>query len=300
MVILAALPPAVSPMAPVAQAALGAAWAAASPSGSSAGSAGSAGSIGWSGLALSLVLVGVAVALSWWRRLGLGPTMVWASARALAQLLVVGVALRFMLEPGRSLGWSWGWVLLMVVVAAETVRRRAPEVPDLLPLALGAFAAAGAVSLGVLFGLGVFPLEARAVIPVAGMMVGNSMTATVLVARRVFEELRDKRAEVEARLALGQAAPDAARPYVKAALRTALIPQVETTKAVGLVFLPGTMAGLILAGLDPIDAVLVQAAVMYLVLGSVATTTVVVAMGVRRRLFTADHRLDLPAPTPAG
>jgi putative ABC transport system permease protein len=87
---------------------------------------------------------------------------------------------------------------------------------------------------------------------------------------------------------------------VKAALRTALIPQVETTKAVGLVFLPGTMAGLILAGLDPIDAVLVQAAVMYLILGAVATTTVVVALGVQRRLFTADHRLDLPAPAPAG
>lgn len=262
--------------------------------------AGSAGRIGWDGLAFSLVLVAVAVAVSRWRRLDLEGTMVGASARALVQLLVVGVALRFMLDPGRYLGWSWGWVLLMVLVAGETVRRRAREVPDLFPLALAAFAASGAVSLGVLFGLGVFPLEARAVIPLAGMTIGNSMTATVLVARRVFEELRDKRAEVEARLALGLASVDAAHPYVKAALRTALIPQVETVKAVGLVFLPGTMAGLILAGLDPIDAVLVQAAVMYLVLGAVATTTVVVALGVRRRLFTPDHRLDLPAAGPGG
>ena len=76
-----------------------------------------------------------------------------------------------------------------------------------------------------------------------------------------------------------------------AALRTALIPQIETTKAVGLVVLPGAMTGLILAGVKPLDAVLVQASVMYLVLGSVATTTTVVALGVQRRLFTADHRL---------
>ena len=161
-----------------------------------------------------------------------------------------------------------------------TVRRRAREVPDLLPLAIAAFGAAAVVSLGVLFGFGVFPLEARALIPMAGLMVGNSMSATVLVARRVFEELRDKRDEVEARLALGAASADAARPYVRAALRTALIPQIETTKAVGLVFLPGAMTGLILAGVDPLDAVRMQAAVMYLVLGSVATTTAVVALGV--------------------
>ena len=55
----------------------------------------------------------------------------------------------------------------------------------------------------------------------------------MLVARRLVEELRDKRAEVEARLALGQPSADAAAPYVRDALRTALVPQIETTKAVG-------------------------------------------------------------------
>jgi putative ABC transport system permease protein len=147
------------------------------------------------------------------------------------------------------------------------------------------------VSLGALFVLGVFPLRAQALIPLAGMMIGNAMTATVLVGRRVFEELRDKRPEVEARLSLGISSRDAARPYLRSALRTALIPQIESTKAVGIVFLPGAMTGLILAGTDPMKAVLVQAAVMYLVLGSVATTTTVVALGVSRRLFTRDHRL---------
>ena len=70
-----------------------------------------------------------------------------------------------------------------------------------------------------------------------------------------------------------------------------MIPQVESTKAVGLVFLPGAMTGLILAGVDPIDAVKVQAAIMYLILGSVATTVAVVGLGLTRRLFTPDHRL---------
>ena len=108
-------------------------------------------------------------------------------------------------------------------------------------------------------------------------------------------EISEKSDEVEARLALGQTSTIAARPYLRNAVRTALIPQIETTKATGIVFLPGAMVGLILAGADPIDAVKVQVAVMYLVLGSVATTTTVVATGLSRRLFTPDHRLTRSA-----
>jgi putative ABC transport system permease protein len=251
--------------------------------------------IGWTGLTASLVLVVVAVSLSYWQKLSLERSIVWASARALVQLLAVGVALNFVLR--RDLAWSWAWVVVMVLFAADTVRRRAREVPDVFKLALLAFSAAGVVTLVVLFGLRVFPLEPKTLIPLAGMMVGNSMTSTVVVARRVLEELRDKRDEVEARLALGITSHDAARPYVRAALRTALIPHIETTKAVGLVFLPGAMTGLILAGTPPLAAVKVQAAVMYLVLGAAATTSVVVGLGVQRRLFTADHRLAVPART---
>ena len=119
----------------------------------------------------------------------------------------------------------------------------------------------------MIFGFHIFPIEARTVIPLAGMMIGNSMTSVVVAARRVTGELRDKRLEVEARLALGLSWQDASRPYVREAMRTAMIPQIESTKAVGLVFLPGAMTGLILAGVSPVDAVQVQLAIMYLILG---------------------------------
>ncbi|MGP3968804.1 ABC transporter permease [Streptomyces sp. 6N223] len=243
------------------------------------------------GLAVSLALVGVAAAVSLWRRLGLERQILWAAARALVQLLLVGGALALLVEPGRSLAWSWLWVAAMIAYAGDVARRRAPEVPRILPLSIAAFATAAVISLGVVFGLGVLPLRSQTVVPIAGMMVGNSMTATVVAARRLVEELRDKRPEVEARLALGHPSRQAAAPYVRSALRSALSPQIETTKATGLVFLPGAMTGLIIAGVSPTQAVLVQAVVMFLVLGSVATTTAVVTLGLIRRLFTPDHRL---------
>lgn len=247
--------------------------------------------IGVTGLAASLVLVAVAIALSGWQRLHLTRTIVWASARAAVQLLAVGAALALVLDPDAPLVWSWLWVVAMVGFASATVRSRAPEVPGILGLALLSMATVVTVSLGVIFGLGIFPMEGRTIIPMAGMMIGNSMTSCVLVGRRIVEELSDKRDEVEARLALGQAWPIASKPYVRSALRTALIPQIESTKSVGLVFLPGAMTGLILAGVDARDAVLVQLAIMYLILGSVATSVTVIGLGLTRRLFTPDHRL---------
>jgi putative ABC transport system permease protein len=258
----------------------------------------SATDVGALGLAASLVLVALAVALSLWQRLGLERGIVWASARALVQLLLVGVALDAVISPGRPLVLSALWIVGMLAFSADVCRRRAPEVPGLFPLALAAFTITAGVAFAVLFGLRIFPVEGRTLVPLAGLLIGNAMTATVLAARRVVEELRDKRLEVEARLALGQTAELAARPYVRSALRTALIPQIETTKAVGIVFLPGAMTGLILAGVSPLKAVVVQAVVMFLVLGSAAVATAVVAVGLRRRLFTRDHRL-VPLARPA-
>lgn len=255
------------------------------------------GDVTWLGLAVSLLLVAVTVAVSAAVGLGLSRAIVWATVRAIVQLLIVGWGLALVIDPGRPLIWSWLWVAAMTGYAGVVARRRAPEVPRVLPLAATAFAASAAVTLGVLFGFGVFPLEGRTLVPLAGLMIGNAMNATVLAGRRIVEQLRDQRLEVEARLALGHPAARAARPYLITAVRTALIPQIETTRAVGLVFLPGAMTGLILAGVDPVDAVLVQAVVMFIVLASVATTTTVIGLGLVRRLFTPDHRL-LPLPRP--
>lgn len=249
------------------------------------------GEVGFVGLALSTVMVGVAVAVSLVRRLGLERSILWACARALVQLLLVGAALGLVIDPSRPLIWSWLWVAMMILFAAWTTARRAREVPGAFRLSLTAYALATGASLAVVLGLGVFPTNGRTIVPIAGMIVGNSLSATVLVGRRIVAEFADKVLEIEARLALGLTNASAASPYLREAARTALVPQIETTKATGIVFLPGAMVGLILAGVDPIDAVKAQAAVMFLILGSVATTTSVVAVGLARRLITPDGRV---------
>ena len=247
--------------------------------------------IGWAGLVGSFALVVVAIALSFTQRLQLSRSILWASARAAVQLLLVGFALRLVLDSNASVWWAWLWVVIMIGFAGFTIGSRAKEVPGIFLLGTISMLTVVVVSLSVIFGFRVFPVEGRTIVPLAGMMIGNSMTACVLVGRRIVGELSEKRDEVEARLALGQSWQDASRPYVRSALRTALVPQIESTKAVGLVFLPGAMTGLVLAGVDAVDAVTVQLAIMYLILGSVATSVTVIGLGLTRRVFTSDHRL---------
>jgi putative ABC transport system permease protein len=256
------------------------------------------GDVGFLGLAASLVLVAVALAISLRLALRLERDLVVSVMRGLVQLLIVGAALAIIIDPDTSLVWSWLWVVGIVVFAAATNKRRAPGVPGLFWIALVANGTTALVGFAVAFGLGIFPVEGRTLVPIAGMLVGNAMKSGIVVAERLVEALSEGRAEVEARLALGQPWTAASRPIVRSALRISLSPQIENTKALGIVFLPGAMTGLILAGVEPLDAVLVQLALMYLILGGVATTTAVTALGTVRRLFTDDHRLvALPRST---
>jgi len=248
-------------------------------------------SIGIAGVAASTVLVVVAVAVSLRWRLGLSGSIVWASVRAVAQLVAVGAALGLVLADDAPLLWSWLWVALMVAVGAVTTAHRVPEVPGLVWLTAAALGLAVAVSLATIFGLGMLPMVPRTVVPAAGMLLGNTIASAILVARRTTTELTTHGDRVDTRLALGLNASDAVRPEVRQALRTAITPQVETTKIVGIIALPGTMVGLLLAGVPAMDAVLLQAAVMLLILGSVAITTVVIGTGTARSFTTADQRV---------
>ena len=244
--------------------------------------------VGWTGLVASIIFVGVAVALSAGQRLGLERSIVVAVVRSVAQLLVVGLALVLVIDPDTPLLWSWAWVVAIVGFAGITVWRRAPVI---LGIATGAHALMAAVSIAVIYGFGIFPLEGRTLVPVAGMTIGNAMKASIVGANRLADTVADHRAEIEARLALGLPGREALRPFLRSILRTAISPQIEQTAALGIVFLPGAMTGLIIAGVEPMDAVRTQLALMYVILAGVAITAITTVLGATRRLLTSDDRL---------
>lgn len=247
--------------------------------------------MGWGALAASLVFVALSVALVGRQHLGLGRPILVALVRSLAQMAVVGLALVPIVDPDTPLVWSWLWVVGIVVFASGTVARRAPQVPGLLWVATAAMVLVAVTGVGTIYGLGIFPLQGRTLVPVAGMVVGNSMKAAVVGASRVAEALADHRAEVEAGLALGMTPRLASRRIVRSALHTAISPQVEQTAGLGVVVLPGAMTGLILAGASPADAVRTQLALMYVILAGVVIAATVTGLGTLARLTTRDQTI---------
>lgn len=239
----------------------------------------------------SLSLVLIAVALSLWHRLGVERSVLWAAFRAAVQLVTVGLLFRLIFESAVASIWAWMWVALMVIIAGVVVSRRSSGVPGMLAVGLVAVALSVSISLALTFGLGVFDLDPVTIVVIAGITIGNTLPSAALGANQMSGYLREETGQVEALLSLGMTDRQVSRFVVPRVARTALIPQIERTKVVGLVALPGAMTGLLLAGVSPFDAVLVQLVIMYLILGAVAMSVLVVVIALTARSLTSDLRL---------
>jgi len=137
----------------------------------------------------------------------------------------------------------------------------------------------------------VFTFTAQQIIPIAGMVIGNSMNVCSLVMRRMHEEIKARQLQIETALALGATRQQAVRPHLKTALQSGMMPIVDSTKTVGLIQLPGAMTGMILAGASPLQAVQLQMIVMYMLIGAAALTGLAASWLSYRQFFTANHQL---------
>ena len=247
------------------------------------------GPVGFGDVALALLLVAVALAVSRWRRVGLESDMTVATARSFVQLLAVGYALDFVFR-GHD-GLTLVVLAVMIATATLTSGGRGAGVPGARAIAAASITVAAAGTLGVLLALQIIDSSSRVVIPLGSMIISSAMNTTSLVMSRLRHDLAFNRREVEARLALAQPSRDAARPWQRVALRTGMLPTIDQTKVVGLVSLPGAMTGMILAGASPLAAIRLQLLVMYMLLGGNAFAALVSGELTLRRLFTPDHQL---------
>ena len=249
------------------------------------------GDIGWLGAFASLSLVIVAVAISLRNRLDVERSILWAGLRAAVQLVAVGLLFTIIFSSAQAMVWAWAWVVGMTILSAEVVARRAPGIPKVRQFSLLALGGAVAITVGLIFGLGVFDFKPVIVVVIAGITLGNTLPATVQAAQTIKQQLADHPGQVEVLLALGFDKSGATRELSRAAVKNALLPQIERTKVIGLIALPGTMTGMLLAGAEPLNAVLAQLVITYLVLGSVGVAaSSIVAMAANRSL-TRDLRL---------
>lgn len=244
----------------------------------------------WWGVALAAALIVVTAFVAIRERLGLGRDVVEAAVRAVVQLVAVGFVLRFLFEHA-GLPGSLGWVGGMVLLGGSTAGRRARGLPGAVRAATIGIGTGVAATVGLVVGTGVLSSEPRVVVPMGGIVVSAAMQGTSIVLARLRDEVAAGRALVEARLALGLPGKAAFAPQRRLALRASLGPGIDQTKVVGLIALPGTMTGLIIAGVSPLTAIRYQIVVQYMWLGAVAISGLVAAHVATGAAFDEAHRL---------
>lgn len=250
--------------------------------------------LGWVDLALAstlLVVFGI-ISVGW--RLGLGRLLGIAAVRAVVQLSLLGLVL----VPVFALEVAWPvllWCLAMIALAGrEAVARTKRRHPGMLWSSIAAMALGGGGS--ALFATAaVLQIETwwapQYLVPLVGMILGNALSGVSLGLDRALSSLDDDRAVVEGLLALGATRTEATRHIARDAIRTGLVPILNTMSAVGLVSIPGMMTGQILGGTPPMQAARYQLLILFLIAGAVAVSTTVAVVVALRVVVDDAHRL---------
>lgn len=244
-------------------------------------------------LALALgLLVGLAILVSWRARLGTGKQVVIATLRAILQLgavsFIVVLAIRQL--------WSASlFVLVMYVIAVHTTAKRTGAKRAWPWVALSVLAGVLPV-LAIVFLTGTAPLNGYSMIPIGSITVGNMMTAHTLTGRRLFQELRDKVPTYEAGLAIGLERRDAIAEVTAPRVAEALVPNLDSTRTVGLVTLPGAFVGVLLGGGSAVQAGAAQVLVLVGIMVGQHVTVATAHELIKRGLLLPDDLLSRLRP----
>ena len=239
---------------------------------------------GWPVAAALLALMAITLAAHRVSGFGLGRSALVAGVRACLQLGVAAVVITSVID---SLPLSIALTVAMFSMAVVTTCRRV-EAPGSWPWAAAAMAGGILPVLTVVLATGAVPLTGLAIIPIAGIVIGNAMTAHTLAGRRTFAALREEHSQYEACLSLGLLPAQGILEIVHRRTPEALLPGLDQVKTTGLVTLPGAFIGVMLGGGTPVQAATAQVLVLF---GIMAAQTV--TAGLAERLICARRLLPL-------
>jgi len=242
-------------------------------------------------IAASLILISGAISLG--LGLGLERRLALAAVRTIVQLLAIGFVLRWIFAESRwylVLGLMTAMTLIagLSAIGRTTRRYRWMWLDSILSIGLSAWLMT-VVALVLILRVPTW-YEPQYAIPLLGMILGNTLNGISLGTDRLGEELSSHRDEVDTLLALGGTRWEAARGPIREAVRTGMVPTINTMMVVGLVSLPGMMTGQILAGTSPLQAVLYQIVIMFLIAAGTSLGTLGMVLLTYCRVFTPDHQ----------
>ncbi len=249
------------------------------------------------GMLWAIGLMAIAIGLSSWQGLGLSKMLAIATVRTVIQLLGVGVFLSIVFStenPLVILAVLIGMAMIAAVVARNQIDREMSRLFKWVLLAIFSSALV-TVTYVCVFVIQLDPwYSPQYLVPLAAIVLGNAMTAASIAGERLASTLRHSRTEIETHLSLGATPEQAAATYRQEAIKAGLMPTINAMMVGGLVTLPGTLTGQILAGADPLIAALYQILIMFMLALATLMAALIATYGIMRQCFNPAMQLVDP------
>jgi putative ABC transport system permease protein len=217
--------------------------------------------------------------------------------RGLVQMVFVGVVLALLLNGSVLFGALI--LLLMTIAAAVTASRRLKGIGSPVPLSFWAIFAGSGVVIAAMLATGTLKPGIAVLVPVGSMIIANAMNACAQAAERFRADVTAHVGQIEAGLALGAEPAVTVAPYVQSAVYASLLPRLDMMKSLGLVWIPGVMAGMVVSGASPVYAGIYQFIIVAMILAASGITGMVTILLIRRRAFSPAAQLILRPEQPS-
>lgn len=243
-------------------------------------------------LVIASLLVLIPIGISYKEHLGLEKEIVVSTIRAIIQLIVVGYILDIIFGLEKPI-FSIILVLIMIINASINTKKRGEGIKNVVLISFVSILSGTFTIMSVLVLSGAIDLVPNEIIPIAGMVVSNSMIAIGLSYRNINNCFRTRREEVEVKLSLGADIKEASKDILRESIKLAIIPTIDSAKTLGIVALPGMMTGLILAGTSPLMAIKFQIMVTFMILSSSTVATLLATYLCYKHFFNERKQLNI-------
>jgi putative ABC transport system permease protein len=217
-----------------------------------------------------------------------------ALVRGIVQITAIGSILVALLR-----GPSWTSVFLlggMIAAAAKMSAGRSKGLPRSFQVSLCAIAAGSGSVIALMTWAGVIDTRITSLVPIGSMLIANAMNTNSLVLNRFRSEVESHVGLIETGLALGAGSRQTVTPYIQVSVQSSLIPAIDSLRSLGIVWIPGLMAGMLLSGARPIYAAIYQFVTISMIFSSSGLTALICSLLIRGSVFSPAEQLVLRPP----
>jgi len=221
-----------------------------------------------------------------------------ALVRGIIQITAVGSILVLLL---RRPAWTSVFLLAaMILAAAGMSAGRSKGLPRSFQVSLCAIGAGAGSVIALMTWAGAIDMQITTLVPIGSMLIANAMNTNSLVLNRFRSEVEAHAGLIETGLSLGAGSKETVVSYVQVSVQASMIPAIDSLRSLGIVWIPGLMAGMLLSGANPIYAAVYQFVTISMIFSSSGLTALICSLLIRDSAFSKAEQLTLrPRPLAA-